>query len=276
MQVSPLDHAHTSSPMISIPKGIHPTALIAPGAKIGSDVSIGPYSIIGEHVRIGSGTSIASHVTIEGWTHIGERNQIGIGAILGGIPQDLKFKGEISKVYIGNENIIREYVTVNRGTAGGGGQTFIGHNNVIMTSAHVAHDVSIGNHNIISNAVAIGGHVVIEDWVTVGALCGLHQFIKLGQMSMIGALSLITKDVTPFALVTGNPAKRYGLNIERLRRNGYSPQARILIQRAYKILFHQGISMNKAIEQLESEFSDNKDIQGLIQFLNNSTRGIYR
>ncbi len=276
MQVSSLDHTHTSSSMISIPKGIHPTALIAPGAKIGSDVSIGPYSIIGEHVRIGNGTIIASHVTIEGWTHIGARNQIGIGSILGGIPQDLKFNGEISKVFIGDENIIREYVTVNRGTAGGGGQTFIGNNNVIMTSAHVAHDVTIGNHNIISNAVAIGGHVVIEDWVTIGALCGLHQFIKLGQMSMIGALSLITKDVTPFALVTGNPAKRYGLNIERLRRNGYSAQDRIAIQRAYKILFHQGLLIEAAIERLESEFPFNKDVQCLIQFLQNATRGIYR
>ncbi|WP_298621835.1 acyl-ACP--UDP-N-acetylglucosamine O-acyltransferase [uncultured Legionella sp.] len=274
MQVSPIDHA--SNLMAPAPSGIHPTALIAPGATIGSDVSIGPYSIIGEHVHIGDGTTIASHVTIEGWTHIGERNQIGIGSVLGGIPQDLKFKGEISKVFIGNENILREYVTVNRGTAGGGGQTFIGDNNVIMTSAHVAHDVLIGNHNIISNAVAIGGHVVIEDWVTVGALCGLHQFIKLGSMAMIGALSLITKDVTPYALVAGNPAKRYGLNIERLRRSEYSPQARIAIQRAYKILFHQGIPLSEAIEQLESEFSDNKDVQLLIQFLYSSTRGIYR
>ncbi|KTD44926.1 acyl-ACP--UDP-N-acetylglucosamine O-acyltransferase [Legionella quateirensis] len=276
MLVSPLDHAHVPSSIISSPKGIHPTALIAPGAKIGSDVTVGPYSIIGEHVRIGQGTTIASHVTVEGWTHIGERNYIGIGSIVGGIPQDLKFKGEISKVFIGNDNVIREYVTINRGTAGGGGETFIGNSNVFMTYVHVAHDVSVGNNNIFSNSSGIAGHVVIEDNVTVGAFSVLHQFIKLGRMSMIGALSLITKDVTPFALVSGNPAKRYGLNVERLRRSGYNPEARIAIQRAYKILFNQGLSMKKAIEQLESEFPENLDIQCLIQFLHNSTRGIYR
>ena len=187
MLLSPLDHDHVPSNIISIPNRIHSTAVIAPGAKIGPDVSIGPYSIIGENVIIGQGTSIASHVTIEGWTQIGERNQIGIGAILGGTPQDLKYADEISRVFIGNDNIIREYVTINRGTKGGGGETRLGNHNVIMTSAHIAHDVTMGNHNIISNAVAIGGHVVIEDWVTVGALCGLHQFIKLGRFSMIGA-----------------------------------------------------------------------------------------
>ncbi|MBL7481642.1 acyl-ACP--UDP-N-acetylglucosamine O-acyltransferase [Legionella bononiensis] len=276
MLVSPLDHAHVPSSINPSSKGIHPTALIAPGAKIGSDVTIGPYSIIGEHVRIGQGTTIASHVTIEGWTQIGERNYIGIGSIIGGIPQDLKFKGEISKVFIGNDNVIREYVTINRGTAGGGGETFIGNSNVFMTYVHVAHDVSVGNNNIFSNSSGIAGHVVIEDNVTVGAFSVLHQFIKLGRMSMIGALSLITKDVTPFALVSGNPAKRYGLNIERLRRSGYNPEARIAIQRAYKILFHKGFSMKKAIEQLECEFPENLDIQYLIQFLHNSTRGIYR
>lgn len=276
MQRSPLEHAHMSSEVVSIPNRIHPTAIIAPGAKIGSDVSIGPYTIIGEHVSIGNGTSIASHVTIEGWTHIGMRNQIGIGAILGGIPQDLKYRGEISSVFIGNDNIIREYVTINRGTTGGGGETRLGNHNVIMTSAHLGHDVTIGNNNIISNAVAIGGHVVIEDWVTVGALCGLHQFIKLGRLSMIGALSLITKDVAPYTLVTGNPAKRYGINIERLRRNGFSPETRRHIQRAYKILFQEGLGLVEAMLRLEQEFQNNIDIEYILLFLRGSTRGIYR
>lgn len=274
--MSPLDHAHVSNKVVSIPNRIHPTAIIASGAKIGSDVSIGPYTIIGDHVTIGNGTSIASHVTIEGWTQIGERNQIGIGAIIGGIPQDLKYRGEISTVCIGNDNIIREYVTINRGTAGGGGETRLGDQNVIMTSAHVAHDVVIGNHNIISNGVAVGGHVVIEDWVTVGALSGLHQFIKLGRLSMIGALSLITKDVAPYTLVTGNPAKRYGINIERLRRNGFSSEARQSIQRAYKTLFHEGLTLSDAIVNLEQNFPDNIDIGYITKFLRGSTRGTYR
>lgn len=274
MLVSQLDHL--ASPVIPTLNHIHPTALIAPGAKIGPNVTIGPYSIIGEHVRIAQGTSIASHVTIEGWTEIGERNQIGAGAIIGGIPQDLKFNGEISKVLIGNDNIIREYVTINRGTRGGGGKTCIGNNNVLMTSAHVGHDVLIGDHNIISNAVAIGGHVVIEDWVTVGALCGLHQFIKLGRMSMIGALSLITKDVCPYALVSGNPAKLYGINVERLRRRGYSSEAKSCIKRAYKTLFNKGLGIAEAIIQVQSEFADNIDIHHIVQFLKGSTRGLYR
>jgi UDP-N-acetylglucosamine acyltransferase len=276
MLLSPLDHDHAPSNIISIPNRIHSTAVIASGAKIGSDVSIGPYSIIGENVIIGQGTSIASHVTIEGWTQIGERNQIGIGAILGGTPQDLKYADEISRVFIGNDNIIREYVTINRGTKGGGGETRVGNHNVIMTSAHIAHDVTMGNHNIISNAVAIGGHVVIEDWVTVGALCGLHQFIQLGRFSMIGALSLITKDVTPYALVAGNPARRYGINIERLRRNGFAPDARRQIQRAYKILFQEGLNLVDAIERLEQKFPEHIEIGYLIKFLQGSKRGIYR
>ncbi|CEK12153.1 acyl-ACP--UDP-N-acetylglucosamine O-acyltransferase [Legionella hackeliae] len=273
MLMSQLEHSANLIPALD---QIHPTVLIAPGAKIGPGVSIGPYSIIGENVSIARGTSIASHVTIEGWTEIGERNQIGIGSIIGGRPQDLKFNGEISKVFIGNDNVIREYVTINRGTRGGGGITRIGDNNIIMTSAHVGHDVLIGNHNIISNAVAIGGHVVIEDRVTIGALSGLHQFVKLGRMSMIGALSLITKDVCPYALVTGNPAKLYGINVERLRRQEYSTEAKSCIKRAYKILFYKGLRSTDAIMQLQAEFKDNVDINFIIDFLKGSTRGFYR
>lgn len=276
MIMSPLDRSHVSDNVISIPNRIHPTALIAPGAKIGSDVSIGPYTIIGEHVIIGQGTTIASHVTIDGWTQIGERNQIGIGSIIGGIPQDLKFQGEVSTVFIGNDNIIREYVTINRGTTGGGGETRLGDNNVIMTSVHIAHDVIMGNHNIISNAVALGGHVLIEDWVTIGALTGIHQFIQLGRMSMIGACSKISKDVVPYSLVSGSPAKLYGLNIERLRRNGYTRSVRIQIQRAYKILFKNGLTLKDAIPSLEKEFPENDEIGHIIKFLQDSTRSIYR
>lgn len=274
--MSPLDHSHVPANVIPIPNRIHPTALIAPGAKLGSDVSIGPYSIIGENVIIGQGTSIASHVTIEGWTRIGKNNQIGIGAVIGTTPQDQKFCGERSEVVIGDNNTIREYVTINRGTSGGGALTSIGNDNVFLISSHVAHDVLIGDHNVFSNGVAIGGHVVIEDWVTVGALSGLHQFVRIGSMSMVGALSLITMDVTPFALVAGNPAKRYGINVERLRRSEYSPQRRADIKKAYQILFHQGLTLQKAIEQLTAEFSSVAEMRHLIQFVEESKRGIYR
>lgn len=255
---------------------IHPTAIIAPGAKIAADVSIGPYSIIGEHVSIGKGTSIASHVTIEGWTRIGDYNQIGIGSIIGGIPQDLKFNGERSEVVLGHHNIIREYVTINRGTLGGGGVTSIGDHNVLMTSSHVAHDVTMGNHNIISNSVAIGGHVVIEDWVTVGALSGLHQFVKLGCLSMVGALSLITMDVLPYSLVAGNPAKRYGINIERLRRKGYTAEERGTIKKAYSLLFQSNLNVAEALLELQQKFANDAQVQRIISFLQQSTRGCYR
>lgn len=255
---------------------IHPTAIIAPGAKIAAGVSIGPYSVIGEHVSIGQETNIASHVTIEGWTRIGDHNQIGIGSIIGSIPQDLKFNGEFSETIIGHNNIIREYVTINRGTLGGGGITSIGDHNTLMISSHVAHDVRMGNHNIISNSAAIGGHVVIEDWVTVGALSGLHQFVKLGYLSMIGALSLITMDVLPYSLVAGNPAKRYGLNIERLRRNGYTRDERSTIKRAYNLLFQSNLNVAEALLELQQQFEYNDQVQPIISFLQQSTRGCYR
>ena len=276
MQLGSVNQGHASIHVNTDLVRIHPTALIDPGAKISPGVSVGPYSIIGKHVSIGLGTTIAGHVTIDGWTHIGQYNQIGIGSIIGGDPQDLKFDGEMSNVIIGDNNIIREYVTINRGTLGGGGKTSIGNNNMIMTSVHVAHDVSIGNDNIISNAVLVGGHVVIEDFVTVGAHCGLHQFIKIGRMSMLGALSLITKDVLPFALVSGNPAKRYGVNIERLRRNGYSALARSHIKSACNIIYHNGLMVAEVIEQIIKEFHDNPDVMHIVRFLKHSTRGVYR
>ncbi|APF04639.1 TPA: acyl-ACP--UDP-N-acetylglucosamine O-acyltransferase [Legionella pneumophila subsp. pneumophila] len=276
MQVSPLDHSHVSSKVVSFSQLIHPTALISPYAKIGPNVSIGPYSIIGDNVSIGQGTTIGSHVSIQGWTQIGEDNQIETGAIIGAVPQDLKFAGEKSTVFIGNNNIIREYVTINRGTAGGGGETRVGNHNLIMTSVHVAHDVQMGNNNIIANAVAIGGHVVIDDWVTIGALCGIHQFVQLGRMSMIGAQSKITKDVLPYTLVSGNPPKRFGINVERLRRNGYSSSERIDIQRAYKILFQEGQTLTDTIEMLKKEFQKSMDVNYILKFLENSKRSFYR
>ena len=183
---------------------IHPTALIADGAEIASDVTIGPYTLIGENVRIGQGTRIGAHVVIDGWTDIGDCNEISTGAIIGNIPQDLKFNNEKSYVSIGNNNLIREYVTINRGTTGGGGITRIGDDNLLMTSVHVAHDVQIGNHNVIVNAVGIAGHVEIDDWVTIGFATGLHQFVKIGRMAMIGAGIIVVKDVAPFALIAGS------------------------------------------------------------------------
>lgn len=262
--------------VLAFPNKIHPTALVAIGAKLGPNVSVGPFSIIGEHVKIGADTVIGPHVVIEGWTSIGARNQIGTGTIIGNIPQDLKFRGEESYVVMGNDNIIREYVTINRGTEGGGLITSIGNNNVIMTSVHVAHDVKIHNHVIISNGVGISGHVIIDDWVTIGGLSGIHQFTQIGFMAMVGGISAITKDIPPFSLVNGNPAKLYGLNIERLRRNNYPINTRMLLQRAYKILLRSGMNLEDAIKKVEQELPSNPEVDLILQFIRRSNRGIYR
>lgn len=276
MFTSPQDLTHSNDNRLFTNTNIHPTAIISPGAEIGPNVSIGPYTIIGENVVINNNTHIGAHVVIDGWTHIGEGNEIATGAIIGNIPQDLKFQGERSFVYIGNNNKIREYVTINRGTDGGGGQTKIGDNNLIMTSVHIAHDVQVGNHNIIANAVGVAGHVVIDDWVNIGFASGIHQFVKIGRMVMVGAGSMISKDVMPYAIAQGNPPKLYGVNIERLRRNNFSPEARKDIQRAYKMICKESLTSIEAIEKIRSSFPDNTDIDHLISFLQNSARGIYR
>ena len=255
---------------------LHPTALIHPKAQLGPQVHVGAYSIIGEHVIIGANTTIGSHVVIDGWTSIGEFNEIFSGAIIGNTPQDLKFEGEESYVCIGNHNKIREYVTITRGTTGGGGCTQIGDNNLIMTSVHVAHDVRIGNHTVIANAVGIAGHVMIDDWVTIGFASGIHQFAKIGKMAMIGAGSMVSKDTPPFALLQGNSPKLYGVNLERLRRAGYSREEKKIIQQAYKILLKEGLTLHEAIENIELAYPNNRDIDCLIKFLRESKRGIYR
>lgn len=255
---------------------VHPTAIVAPGARLGAHVEVGPYTIIGENVQIGDWTKIGSHAIIEGWTTIGSRCKIYSGAVVGNDPQDLKFRGEKSYLFIGDDNIIREYATISRGTEGGGGETRIGNGNLIMSYVHVAHDVQMGNHNVIAHGTGIGGHVVIEDRVTIGGVSAIHQFSKIGRMAMVGAHTMISKDVPPYVLVKGNPAKLYGVNIVGLRRNGLSPEVRIMIQRAYKILYRSGLNVSQAIEAMERELPASEEIDHLLRFLRNADRGICR
>ncbi|MDP3560532.1 MAG: acyl-ACP--UDP-N-acetylglucosamine O-acyltransferase [Legionellaceae bacterium] len=265
-----------SEKIVSLPNKIHPTALIAEGARLGSNVTVGPFSMIGEYVSIDNDTVIGAHVVIEGWTTIGKKNQIYTGAVIGSIPQDLKFNGEKSTVTIGDNNIIREYVTINRGTLGGGSATKLGDHNLLMTGCHVAHDVHMGSHNVIANGVAIGGHVVVEDWVTIGGLVGIHQFCKIGKMSMIGGHTAIRQHVLPFSLVEGLPPKVYGVNLVRLRRNGYSVEARMLLQKAYKIINRQGITVPEISLEIRQKLPATDDIEYILNFLANTERGIYR
>ena len=276
MTMNPIERVPERTKVVPIHAKIHPTAIVGAGAQIGADVEIGPYCIIGDNVTIGDGTRIGPRVVIEGWTHIGKNNRIYTGAVIGAEPQDLKYKGGKTYCFVGDDNIIREYVTISRGTEGGGAETRIGNNNMLQSLSHVGHDVQMGNGVILGHGSGVGGHVVIEDRVVIGGMCGIHQFTKIGRMAMIGAHSMISKDVPPYALVKGNPPKVYGVNIVGLRRNGLSPETRMEIQRAFKILYRSSLNVSQAIEEMERELPGCEEIDHFIRFLRNAERGIYR
>jgi UDP-N-acetylglucosamine acyltransferase len=257
-------------------RDIHETAVVHPGAKLGRNVAIGPYAVIGEHVEIGDNCEIGPHVAIDGWTAIGNGNRFFHGASIGFEPQDLKFNGEKSFLVIGDNNVFRENVTVHRGTEGGGGETRIGNDNLFMAYSHVAHDCQLGNHIVVANCVALAGHVVVEDRVVIGGLCGVHQFTKIGKMVMVGACSKIVKDIPPFVLVDGNPAKVAGINVVGLRRNNITPETRDEIKRAYRILYRSNLTISRAVEQMEQELQGSAEIDHFIRFLRNAERGILR
>lgn len=255
---------------------IHDTAIVHQGAKISKNVKIGPYSIIGENVEIGEGTEIGPHVVIRGWTRIGKNNKIFHGASIGFIPQDLKFDGEKSYLYIGDNNTIRENVTIHRGTEEGGGETRVGNNNLIMAYCHVAHDCKLGNHIVMGNAVNLAGHVVVEDHAVITGLTGVHQFVQIGSIAMVGAHSKVVKDVPPYILVDGHPARVNGINVVGLRRNGLKPELRSEIKRAYKILYRSNLNMDEAIQKMDQELDASKEIEHFLRFLRNVQRGICR
>lgn len=255
---------------------VHETAIIYPGAKLGKNVEVGPYAIIGPNVEIGDNSKIGPHVVIDGWTKIGTNNTIYAGASIGLDPQDLKYHGEKSYLFIGDNNTIREYVTINRGTEGGGGETRIGNNNLIMAYCHVAHDCQLGNHIIMSNAANLAGHVFVEDQAIIAGLTGIHQFVRIGKMSMIGAHTKVVKDVPPYIMVDGHPARVSGINVVGLRRNGLSPEVRNEIKRAYKILYRTDLNISQAIEKMDQDLETSPEIEHFLSFLRNATRGIVR
>ncbi|GAB6137332.1 acyl-ACP--UDP-N-acetylglucosamine O-acyltransferase [Halanaerobaculum tunisiense] len=255
---------------------IHQTAVVHPEAKIGDEVKIGPYAVIDEHVEIGAGTEVGSHTVIKGWTKIGQNNKIFNGASIGQVPQDLKFDGEKSFVEIGDDNTIREFVTIHRGTEEGSGLTKIGNNNLIMAYCHVAHDCHLSNDIIMSNSAQLAGHVIVEDAAVIGGLAGVHQFVRIGEMSMVGASSKAVKDVPPYILVDGHPASVNGINIVGLRRNEVAPEIRRKIKQAYKILYRSNLNTNQAIEEMEEELDNSPKIEHFLRFLRNAQRGICR
>ena len=255
---------------------IHQTALIDRQAEIDSDVEIGPYSVIGAGVRIGQQTRVASHVVIEGRTSVGKGNTIYQFATIGSRPQDLKYRGEASELIIGNHNTIREYVSLNPGTAGGGMVTRVGDHNLLMMHCHIAHDCLIGSHNIIANGATLGGHVIVQDYVIVGGLVGIHQFARIGSGSILGAGSMVSKDVPPFCNATGDRARLRGLNLEGLKRRGFTTTAIDALKKAYRIIFQSKLKTKDALEKVRRELSPTAEIDILLAFIAQSQRGICR
>jgi UDP-N-acetylglucosamine acyltransferase len=255
---------------------IHQTALINRQAEIDSDVEIGPYSVIGAGVRIGQQTRVASHVVIEGRTSVGQGNTIYQFATIGSRPQDLKYRGEASELIIGNHNTIREYVSLNPGTAGGGMVTRIGDHNLLMMHCHIAHDCLLGSHNIIANGATLGGHVVVEDHVIVGGLVGIHQFARIGSGAILGAGSMVSKDVPPFCNATGDRARLRGLNLEGLKRRGFTANTIDALKKAYRIIFQSKLKTTDALEKVRREVSPTAEIDILLAFIAQSQRGICR
>ena len=251
-------------------------AIIDPSARIAANVDIGPWAIIGPNVEIGEGCWIGPHTIIKGPTRIGKNNRIFQFASIGEEPQDKKFHGEESSLEIGDDNTIREFCTIHRGTEDGEGVTHIGDDNWLMAYAHIAHDCYVGSHTIFSNNATLAGHVRVEDYVTLSGFSAVHQFCFLGKHSFVGALTGVTKDVLPFILVDGRDPVAAGLNIVGLRRRGFSRETIDMLKRAYKIIFRQGLVVKDAIAELQELVTECSEIKLMIEVLQNSKRGIVR
>jgi UDP-N-acetylglucosamine acyltransferase len=252
---------------------IHPTAVIHSWARIGDGVKIGPYSVIGENVEIGDGCEVGAHVVIEGATKIGKNNRFFHGAIIGSPPQDLKYQGEATSITIGDENDIREFVTINLAT-GEGGNTSIGSRCMLMAYVHVAHNCAIGNEVILANAVNLAGHVLIDDFVTVGGLTPVHQFVRIGKYAFIGGGSRIERDIPPYMKVAGSPPQVYGLNSIGLERRGFSAESRAHIKRIYKLLYRSDMNVSQVLETLDGDDWDSAEAAEMAEFLRHCERGV--
>ncbi len=255
---------------------IHPTAIVDPSAEIDGNVHIGPYSIVGANVTIGSGTRIASHVVIDPFVKIGPDCQIFQYAAIGAPPQSVKFKGEQSWVQIGRGCTLREFVTIHRGTAFGGGLTEIHQNSYLMAYTHVAHDCKIGQNVILANNTTLAGHITIGDNATVGGLVAIHQFVRIGEYAFIGGKSAVVKDIPPYVIAAGDRAKLHGLNSVGLKRNGFSSHTVSQLKKAYRIIFRIGITLNEALERVPAEVEHIPEVIRFTEFIKASQRGITR
>jgi UDP-N-acetylglucosamine acyltransferase len=259
---------------------IHATAIVAPGARVAGDVTIGPYSIVGEHVTLGQGCVVGPHCVIDGHTTIGRNNTFYRFCSIGGIPQDKKYSNEPTRLEMGDGNTVREYVTINTGTAQDVGVTRVGDDNWIMAYVHIAHDCQIASHTVIANAVQLAGHIHIDDWAIIGGLSASHQFVRIGAHTMVGGTSSIRQDIPPYVIGAGDPFRPVGINSEGLARRGFPAETIAALKEAYKILYRRKLNMQQAVEQIaalqRAQPSAHDALQVLVTFLEASTRGIAR
>jgi UDP-N-acetylglucosamine acyltransferase len=251
-------------------------AVVHAGAQIGADVTIGPYCVIGANVVIGDRCRLESHVVIEGPTEIGPDNHVAPMASLGGPPQDKKYAGEPTRLVIGAGNRVREFVTVNRGTADGGGETSIGDDNLLMAYVHVAHDCHVGHRTILANAATLAGHVDVGDDATISAFSAVHQFCRVARHAFIGGFSVVTRDALPWVTTVGNRAKAVGLNVVGLQRQGYSPEVIRALKRCYTLLFRSKLLLEEALQQVEQELGEFEEVGYFVDFVRTSKRGVCR
>ena len=251
---------------------IHPTAVVDSSAELDTDVTVGPYCVIGKDVQIGRGTRLESHVVIEPNTRIGEECQIRQGAVLGGPPQDHKYKGERSFLVMGHRNVVREFVTVHRAT-GEGEMTRLGNDNMLMAYCHIGHNCWLGNGIMMANQVGISGHCVIEDRVVFGGMVGLHQFVRVGKLAMIGGMSKVVSDVPPFVMADGRPTELVGLNVLGLRRAGIPPKVRAGLKQAFKLLYRSGLNLTQGIAAAYNEVEPSEERDYILEFLTNIRKG---
>ncbi len=255
---------------------IHPTAIIGKTAKIGDDVTIGPYAIVSDEVTIGDKTVIGPHAVIEPYVEIGPECQIFQFASVGAVPQSLKFKGEVSWTKIGRQCIIREFVTINRGTEEGGGWTKIGDGCLLMAYVHIAHDCMLGRNVVMANNATLAGHIEIGDFATVGGLTAVHQFVRIGDNAFVGGKSVVVKDIPPFVLASGDRATLHGLNTVGLKRRGFTQETLKQLKKTYRLIFRFGLTQNEAIERVAAEVDPVPEVRAFVAFIKSSERGITR
>jgi UDP-N-acetylglucosamine acyltransferase len=252
---------------------IHRTALIDPTAKLGQDVTIGPYAIVGPHVTIGDRATVAAHAVLERNTRLGNGVRVGCGSVIGGDPQDLKYRGEETWVEIGDDTIIREYCTINRGSVATG-KTTVGERCFIMTYVHLAHDCAIGNDVILANGIQMAGHVAVDDRAIISGLVPIHQFVRIGTYAFVGGGSRVNQDVPPFTKAVGNPVHLYGLNSVGLQRAGFAPETKLALKRAYRLLFNSDLTVAQGIARARSELPTLPEVETFLRFIEESQRGV--